>query len=173
MIKREEIFEAGEIYKTHGVKGELSFSFTTDAFEDSKYFVCSIDGIFVPFFIESYRYKNSTTALVKFENIDNEKEAKLLVGCTLYLPNTFKKPKEEITSYSDFIDFVIMDSNKQKIGTIVDADDTTLNVLFSVANEKGDMFLIPVSEDYIVNVDAKKRIICMDLPEGLLDINKD
>ena len=69
MIKKDEIFKIGIFNKPHGVKGEVSFTFTDDIFDrvDCEYLVCLLDGIFVPFFIEEYRFRSDTTALVKLE----------------------------------------------------------------------------------------------------------
>ena len=33
MIKEEEVFKIGKINKPHGVKGEMSFTFTDDIFD--------------------------------------------------------------------------------------------------------------------------------------------
>ena len=54
MITREELIRIGRFNKPHGVKGELSFTFTDDVFDrtECSYIVCEIDGIFVPFFVE-------------------------------------------------------------------------------------------------------------------------
>ena len=69
MIKKDEVFKIGIFNKPHGVKGEISFTFTDDIFDrvECEYLVCLLDGIFVPFFIEEYRFRSNTTALVKLE----------------------------------------------------------------------------------------------------------
>ena len=58
MIKKDEVFKIGIFNKPHGVKGEISFTFTDDIFDrvECEYLVCLLDGIFVPFFIEEYRF---------------------------------------------------------------------------------------------------------------------
>ena len=72
MIDREELIKIGFFNKPHGIHGELSFTFTDDIFdrEDCPYIVCEIEGIFVPFFIEEYRFKSDTTVLMKLEDIE-------------------------------------------------------------------------------------------------------
>ena len=72
MIKKDEVFKIGIFNKPHGVKGEISFTFTDDIFDrvECEYLVCLLDGIFVPFFIEEYRFRSDTTALVKLEGVD-------------------------------------------------------------------------------------------------------
>ena len=49
----------------------MQFTFTDDIFDrvDCDYLICLLDGIFVPFFIEEYRFRSDSTALVKLEEI--------------------------------------------------------------------------------------------------------
>lgn len=51
MIRKEEVFKIGTINKPHGVKGEVSFTFTDDIFDrvDCDYLILLLDGILVPF----------------------------------------------------------------------------------------------------------------------------
>ena len=90
MITREELIRIGRFNKPHGVKGELSFTFTDDVFDrtECSYIVCEIDGIFVPFFIEEYRFKSDTTALIKLEDVDNEADASVLVVAVWLIKST-------------------------------------------------------------------------------------
>ena len=62
MIKKDEVFKIGVFNKPHGVKGELSFTFTDDIFDrvDCDYLICLLDGIMVPFFVEEYRFRSSS-----------------------------------------------------------------------------------------------------------------
>ena len=72
MIKEEEVYKIGLITRTHGVKGEVSLSFTDDVWDraDADYVVLMVDGILVPFFLEEYRFRSDTVALMKFEGYD-------------------------------------------------------------------------------------------------------
>lgn len=55
MIKKDEVFKIGIFNKPHGVKGEISFTFTDDIFDrvECEYLVCLLDGIFVPSLLKS------------------------------------------------------------------------------------------------------------------------
>ena len=69
MIKKEEVYKIGLFNKPHGIHGELQFTFTDDIFDrvDCDYLICLLDGIFVPFFIEEYRFRSDSTALVNWK----------------------------------------------------------------------------------------------------------
>ena len=67
MIRKEEVFKIGIINKPHGVKGEVSFTFTDDIFDrvDCDYLILLLDGNLVPFLIAEYRFPPIMAALVK------------------------------------------------------------------------------------------------------------
>ena len=82
MIKKEEVYKIGLFNKPHGIHGELQFTFTDDIFDrvDCDYLVCLLDGIFVPFFMEEYRFRSDSTALVKLEGVDTAERARMFTN---------------------------------------------------------------------------------------------
>lgn len=172
MILKSEIFPIGQINKPHGVNGEMSFSFTTDVFdrEDVPYFVFEIEGILVPFFVDEFRFKGSTTGLLKLEGVKSEEQARSFFGLKIYLPKDFLEKVEDNEIELDyFAGFSLIDSEKGLIGIISEVDKTTENILF-VIPKPNDELLIPAGEEYIKEIDHEKKIIYVELPEGLLDL---
>ena len=173
MIKREDLIKIGQFNKPHGIKGEISFTFTNDIFDESEceFLVCEIDGIFVPFVIESYRFKSDTTALIKFKDIKTDTQAKLFTNLEVYFPKQYLKEDTsfEITSWDYFIGYTLVDDILGTVGNITNVDETTVNVLF-VVEQAGKEILIPASEYLIAGVDVEKKIIKMVIPEGLIDL---
>ncbi len=171
MIKKEEVFKIGIINKPHGVKGEVSFTFTDDIFdrvEDCDYLVLLLDGILVPFFIEEYRFRSDNVALVKFEGIDSTEKARTLTNVEVYYPVKFMDDQEEISSWNYFIGLRVEDIHHGCLGTVVDVDDATMNVLFVIENGDEEV-LLPAHEEFILDIDRKKKILKVDIPDGLLD----
>ena len=76
MITKDELFVAGKVTRTHGVAGEWVCIGTTDVLDECPYVVLCMDGLFVPFFIESRRYHSQTAWLIKVEGIENEEKAR-------------------------------------------------------------------------------------------------
>ena len=152
MIKKDEIFKIGIFNKPHGVKGEVSFTFTDDIFDrvDCEYLVCLLDGIFVPFFIEEYRFRSDTTALVKLEGVDTAEKARMFTNVEVYFPKKYVEQDDEtedIPTWNFFIGFKVKD----------------------VAIEKdGEELLLPAHEEFICKLDKKKRLLTVDVPDGLL-----
>ena len=169
MIKQEEVYKIGRLGKSHGVRGEVSFLFDDDVFDrvDADYLILDIDGILVPFFIEEYRFRSDTTALMKFEGIDTQERARELTGCDVYFPRNLAASDDDSISWSAIVGFDIIDASTEKsIGRIASIDDSTLNILFCLE----DGHLIPASEDLITQIDQQARTITMHLPAGLLNL---
>ena len=169
MIKQEEVYKIGRLGKSHGVRGEVSFLFDDDVFDrvDADYLILDIDGILVPFFIEEYRFRSDTTALMKFEGIDSQERARELTGCDVYFPRNLAVSDDDSISWSAIVGFDIIDASTNKpVGRIASIDDSTLNILFCLE----DGHLIPASEDLITQIDQQAHTITMHLPAGLLDL---
>ena len=96
MIKRDDVYKIGTIGKSHGVKGEVSLYFDDDVFDrvDADYLFLDIDGILVPFFFEEYRFRSNETALVKFEGIDTQEQARNITGCGVFFPRSEEQTSE-------------------------------------------------------------------------------
>lgn len=172
MIKKEDTYPIGRITKSHGLKGEVVFNFNDDIFDrvECPYLICEIDGILVPFFMEEYRFKTDSSALVKFEDIDSADQAQQLIGSEVYFENKYiEEGNAEEVSLNYFIGFTINDTDGHTIGKITGIDDQTENWLFQVETPTADV-LIPAHEDFITDINHKDKTIEMDLPEGLLDL---
>ena len=165
MIKQEEVFHIGRLGKPHGIKGELSFMFKDDVFDrvDADYLVVEVDGILVPFFFEEYRFRTEETALVKFEGIDTQEQARELTNCEVFFPRRLLGEKEEELSLTEFVGYSLM-------GEIEALDDSTANLLFEVVSPKGKEILVPATPEIIRSIDKKNKTITVSLPEGLLDL---
>lgn len=173
MIRRDELVKIGRFNKPHGVHGEISMTFTDDAFDrcDSPYIVCLVEGIFVPFFIEEYRFKNDSTALIKLCDVDNETDAAAFTLLDVYYPKRYYVESDDAATLGDyFIGFTVVDSEKGTLGSVVAIDDATANILFVVASPDGGELLIPAQEAFIASIDEAARVIHMNLPDGLLDL---
>lgn len=169
MIRKEDVFKIGRLGKSHGVKGDISFPFDDDVFDrvEADYLILDIDGILVPFFIEEYRFRNDTTAIIKFEGVDSQERARELTGCDVYFPRELAYSAEDGLSWSAIVGFDILEVKSGKvIGRIASIDDSTLNILFCLEDGR----LIPATDDLITAIDQQARTITMHIPEGLLEL---
>lgn len=172
MIKSEQLLSIGKIIKPHGIRGDMSISFSVDVFDfdELPFFIIEIDGCFVPFVVEEYRSIAQTSAIIKLEGVNSENEVRNFSGMQIFIQKEYIENIEEAEVNADFfIGYKMSEKTKGIIGVITAIDDSTDNVLF-VVHENDDELLIPVSEDYILEIDHSEKIIYVDLPEGLLDL---
>jgi len=103
--------------------------------------------------------------------LSTTKKAKNFLGLTIYLHKKFLNILESDVDMDNntFIEFRIFDKDNNFIGIVTDIDTSTQNVLFIVDNGEKQI-LIPACQDYILQIDEMKKIIYMDLPEGLLEL---
>lgn len=169
MILEKEIFKAGKINKTHGVNGELNCAIDADTIDRAEYMVLDMDGIFVPFFISNIRVRSSNSVLLTLEDIETETDARNLVGKDICLPIHLMSD-EDMLSYEYFVGFTVVNAD-EKLGEISFVDDQTVNILFGISAEDGDI-LLPAVEDFIMEVDNENKILYTNYPNELVELNK-
>ena len=167
MIREDDVYKIGRIGKPHGIGGEVTLRFSDDVFDrvDADYLVLLVDGIFVPFFIEEYRFRSEEVALVKFEDIDTMDRAAELTGCDVFFPRHLADIDNDVLTWSQIVGYDIVDVASGKvIGRIESVDESTINVLLELA----DGTLIPAADEFIDDIDHEARKLFMSLPDGLL-----
>lgn len=174
MIRQDEVFYIGKISKFRGICGETELLFTDDVFDrgEAPYLVIDMNGILVPFFWKEYRFKNNDTAIFKFEDINDEKAAKRLVGHSVFYPKKFNveadTPDAHLSSWKAFTGFEVYDTRHGHLGTVDTVDDTTDNILIYLQTPDGTELVLPLHEDFIEHYSLTQRTITLALPEGLV-----
>lgn len=182
MIEPSELTSAGRFIKTHGIRGELNavIDVDTEFLDEERCFICDMDGIFTPFFIESVRPKGPHGILIKPEGIDDEIHAAEFTGKEFYVRRESLRAYETETygeadegEYADdMIGWKILDAETGELtGTITDLNLETANALFIVETPQGSTVYIPVSEEFIKEINHDEKTLSMTLPQGLLDLN--
>lgn len=190
MIKPEDVYLIGRLTRTHGIKGEMELQFTDDAFDRGEvdYVVLLLDGIFVPFFFEEYRFKNNEAALIKFADIDSEKDARRLVGVSVYYPHAALPTDDapEIRSLQAFVGYTVLlpdltaaqaddtedaGMGTRELGCITHVATTPSSALLTVETEEGEEVLLPLHDDFVLDYDTRRRYLVLNVPEEILELN--
>lgn len=180
MIRLSEIAEAGHFNKAHGIKGEMSATLDFDLDLDNvRCIIVSVEGIFVPFFIRSWRPKTADTCLLTLEGIETDVKAQEFNNRTFYILRSDIPEDDSDDEFddedgfyaSDLIGYRIHDCHLGDIGMISSINDATENVLFVISTDKGDEIFVPVADEYIEDIDHDTQTITTNLPDGLVDIN--
>ena len=172
MIELSQVVRIGKLVKPHGVNGEMVLTVpeSLDWTQDLDCLVCSVDGILVPFWIESLRPKTDTTVLVKFEGFDSVEATNRFIGMAVYMPRQFVAQDESgMPSWSSFIDWKVVDEETGPLGVISAVDDSTPNILFLVRDGERER-IIPANDEWITGVDRDSCTLSFNLPQGLAEL---
>ncbi len=173
-MTKEECYYLGKITRTNGHQGGLSIYLDVD----NPHEYAGLDALFVdyrgsliPYFIDKIQIHTSkNTAVVYFEDVDGIDMAQTLVNSFLYLPNA-SLPKLEGTKFyfHEVIGFNILEKDFGLVGKCDNILDYPQQALFQIFHDKKEV-LIPIKDEFILEVDRQKKEILMELPEGLLDV---
>ena len=172
-MKKDDCFYLGRIIKKYSFKGEVLVKLDTDQPELYEH----LDAIFVdlrnnliPFFIEHSQLHKSELLRIKFEDVDNEPDAEAILKSDLYLPlNLLPKLEGNKFYYHEVIGFTVKDKNYGDVGIITSINDSTAQALFEIQH-KGKEVLIPMNDEFILNVDRETKTILVETPEGLINL---
>jgi len=165
--------QIGYIQRTHGINGELAVSLNSSVEfnpEELESVFLEIEGIPVPFFITHIRFQNPEKAIVKFDEVDSIDQAQELCGAKIMITSENVQDSNEIY-LSDLIGYKLLNTNKQEVGVIVVYTEYSMNATFELVTPEGKHVLVPAAEELIVEVDTSAKLIEMELPEGLTDLN--
>ena len=171
-MQKEDCYYLGKITKLHGFKGNLILHLDTDEpeiYENMESVFVETNGMLVPFFFEFAQVHGAQKLLVKFEDISPE-EAEKLVNKDIYLPlETLPELDGTDFYYHEIIGFTLYDQTNTEVGIIKNVNDSTAQALFEVEID-GKEILIPIVEDWILEVDRENKAILVEIPEGLIDL---
>lgn len=174
-MNKADCFNLGYVAKLHSYKGEVSLFF--DATDPEQYATLDavyidLDGILTPFFVESIEMKDKGFAKVKFEGVDTENDAKLILKKELFLPVELLSPLSGKNFYDhEIIGFKVIDEIYGEVGEVVQVMDFKINPLLQIQNTKLDKeVLLPLGNDLVQNVDRDKKEVHVKATEGLIEM---
>ena len=163
----------GRIAKVQGYEGAVTIRLEktfTDNIPEMESVFLEIEGKPVPFLISESDHRGAGILRLEFKGYDSVEKINEFTGCRVFLKSG-KGQKIRHNDLSFFVGFKVTSGDKSMAGTIREIIENPGQWLISVETEKGKEILIPFHEDFIIKIDRKKKIIKMDLPEGLTEIN--
>lgn len=163
----------GTITKPHGIRGNLVLKLNNLYFDDIKEMetvFLEIEGLPVPFFILEYSERGPDALLISLEDIKSEESARELSNCKVYLhSNCIEAAESSLHNMNTMIGFEVIDENHGKLGVLVEILEISSNSLLKIGAGKKEI-LVPLNNQFILNIDSIKKTISVHTPEGLLDI---
>lgn len=175
-MKKEDCFYLGKIVKKYSFKGELLAKLDTDEpelYENLDAIFVSLRNNLVPFFIESCQLHKSDLLRIKFEEVDTEEDADALMKSDLFLPlELLPKLEGNKFYFHEIIGFTIKDQDFGNVGIIKGINDSTAQALFEIDRD-GIEILIPMNDEFIIEVNRDSKTILVNTPSGLIDLYLD
>ena len=166
----------GKVSRLHGYKGELSLKLDREfqaLFSELDFVYLKIDKKPVPYFIDSVRYTPKGFALVFFEGIEGQQAAESVRGKEVWIDQE-KIPEEidEELSRSALNEYMVIDDEQGEIGPVATVVEHPGNSFLIIDKEDGEVY-IPLQEEIIQEIDHDKRVILINAPDGLIELNLD
>ena len=162
----------GKLVAVHGLQGELVLlhrlgkktalrGLKTIFLEDKK------DEL-LPWFIQGTRVKGPEEIFVKLEGLDTKEAARRVVQKEVWLREADFGEFAGLDAPISYVGFRLFDGSVD-LGEILEVIEQPHQVLCKILLD-GKEALIPVHAQTLRRVDAKRREVHVELPEGLLDV---
>ncbi len=163
------LIQVGHAQKPHGLKGEVKAVFYHSLLPKKKLKTIFIgDENPLPSFVEQLRPLGKNLFILKTQDCNDRTQAEELSGNKIHVSKDEFEKYFETEDASGLIGYKAVADGKT-LGIIEDVFKLPQQHLAQVMVD-GKEVLIPLNEETVVKVDKKKKIVSLDLPEGLLDI---
>jgi len=169
--------KVGKLNKAFGIKGQMRVvvtkAFESDLRSADVWFI-EKGGEVVPYFVDGL--EDAASLLVKFEDIDSPESTKKLSGGAILLRAgdvTVNEDPEEDSTLDKLVGFEVH-TQEFLIGEITSIEEYPQQMMaFIRLADADDVIMIPLNPEFIVDIDVQERIVEMDLPEGMVDVQLD
>jgi len=160
----------GKTRKAHGKDGYIKLLVEDNFFNDlfaAKALFIDFDGSQVPFIIESL--KDTPDLSVKLEDINDPQQASKLSSREIYLeqkyiteiPNSSKALNSE-----GLVDYKVLNQDGVDKGLIISIIENPHQLIAEI-DKNGSSFMIPIHDDLIIELNPEKKILQIEISEGL------
>lgn len=156
---KDDFILFGRIVKTSKEDGNLFIrTFEEIEYENIDFLFVEIDGTYIPFKINEIKKIKKNSLEIKFEFINNPKEAAEIVSKNVFIEKKFCTYKEE--NKNEIIGYIVIDEDLSKLGEIVNIINNNIQKLLEIKeNNSTKSFLIPYVNEFIFNIDHSKKTI--------------
>jgi 16S rRNA processing protein RimM len=166
-------FELGKIIRPHGFKGAVKIKFThpaSELIEIPESVFIDINKNLIPFFFTQFNPQANGFAIVSFDDLETEQEAKDISGHLVYLPQDLEPILEGDEFYNDeLIGFKVTDEIHGNIGILQNVMEAPAQDVFEITHPSGKEIMIPVLGNFIIEIDRENKTLKLDAPEGLIE----
>lgn len=119
--------------------------------------------------IEKVRYKDNLVILKVF-GVDDRDSAEACRGKEVFMDDEELEQLPKGTYYvKDIIGYQVEDQRRGMIGILIDVKDNGAQNLFIIEKNQGGELLVPAVEEFFVGVDQERKVVLVDLIEGMYE----
>ena len=159
---KEQLLEAGEVVRTHGVRGEVKIM----PWADGPEFLLGFDVFYLDgaaFQVESARV-HKTLVLAKLRGVDDVNAAQTLRGKTVKIDRSSLELEEGAVFIADLIGLPVF-AGGEEIGRVADVLTMPGNDVYVVRGEHE--YMIPAVSEFLEAVDVEAGTVRVRLIEGM------
>jgi 16S rRNA processing protein RimM len=173
-VQKSDCLHVGTLVKLYGYKGGFVLALDEplgEEIEKWEWIFLDVDGLLVPFFIDTISLTGEITAYVTFDDIISETQARRFLNCELFQKKSLV-PKPTTRLETDLLKgYEVIDKKTNRIGKVDEIINYNQNLLIRILNGKKEI-LVPLADQIIVRINHKKKEIEISAPEGLFDLNE-
>ena len=156
---KDDLILFGRIVKTSKEDGNLFIrTFEEIEYKNIDFLFVEIDGTYIPFKINEIKKIKKNSLEIKFEFINNPKEAAEIISKNVFIEKKICTYKEE--NKNEIIGYIVIDEDLSKLGEIVNIINNNIQKLLEIReNNSTKSFLIPYVNEFIFNTDHSKKTI--------------
>jgi len=161
-----------DIQKTFGASGELIIKLRREAPEEinlNEPIFISIDGLWVPFYFQSFDTRGNNRVQVIFDDFETQKLAEELVGKTLHLKAKKEAKAENNDTLFSLKGYKVIDKTLGELGQVVGVLPIPENPCLQI-DYNGREVIIPCHENFVKKIDEKKQLLQVEIPQELLNL---
>ena len=163
----------GRITKVKGYEGAVTVKlekiFSENIPQMESVFL-EIEGRPVPFFISDTEYSGADILELKFEGYNSIEKISEFTGCRVFLTSGIPDDNQA-ENIESLVGYKVLIQDEELLGSITEVIPNPGQWLLNIISVNNKEILIPFHEHFIVSIDKKKKILVMDIPEGLTEIN--
>jgi len=174
LFSKDDFISVGIIIKTYGIKGELIIKsedyVISEILENNQFLLIEIEGLFVPYTIEEYDVFDEDVVLVKFEEINDETQAREFLQKRIFIDKNIPLSENNLKKQGNFLkDYYFFDKKTNYSGKVLQFINIPENPLIELLYNNNS-FLCPFNPDIVIEIDHNKKQIMLNTPEGLFNI---
>ena len=171
-LRMSHYIHIGKLVAPHGVAGAVILEHALGKPMHFKgvgaLFVEQKAGSFIPYFIELANAKTDTITHLQIEGVNTREAANFLTGKKVWLPQADFQKMVDKNSPLALLGYMVQDAGKD-IGIIQEVIEQPHQLMVTILYNNQEAY-IPLHEESLKGVNHAKKIVQVELPDGLLDL---